>query len=260
MTYFPIYISALLFILTLMTILWLVSVRLKNVSIIDMFWGFGFVLSAFFYAYSSDGLTPRIILILLLVTLWGLRLSIYLALRNWGKAEDFRYQKFRKDYGEKRYWWISFFQTFLLQGTLMWLISAPLLGAMTEKQDWNLNFLDYFGLTFWLIGFTFEMVGDFQLAQFKRNPENKDKVLKSGLWRFTRHPNYFGDAMIWIAFALFSMAADSYLPVAGSIIMIYFLIKVSGVALLESSLKKTKPEYHEYIRQTNAFIPWFPKK
>ena len=149
MTYFPIYISALLFILTLMTILWLVSVRLKNVSIIDMFWGFGFVLSAFFYAYSSDGLTPRIILILLLVTLWGLRLSIYLALRNWGKAEDFRYQKFRKDYGEKRYWWISFFQTFLLQGTLMWLISAPLLGAMIEKQDWNLNFLDYFGLTFW---------------------------------------------------------------------------------------------------------------
>jgi steroid 5-alpha reductase family enzyme len=243
-----------------MSLLWIVSVRLKNVSIVDVFWGFGFVVTATFYAFNSGHFSPRITLIMLLVTFWGLRLSIYLAIRNWGKTEDFRYQKFRKDYGENRYWWISYFQTFLLQGTLMWLISAPLLGAMAVTSHENLNFLDHFGVIFWIIGFTFEVIGDQQLADFKKDPENKGKLLNKGMWRFTRHPNYFGETMIWTAYALISMAADNFLPVLGAILMVLLLIKVSGVALLESTLKKTKPGYAEYVRQTSAFIPWFPKK
>ena len=129
MSFFQIWIQALVIILVMMTILWFVSVLIKNVSIVDLFWGFGFVITSSFYFLKSPGEGPRKIILFLLVTLWGLRLSSYLAWRNTGKGEDFRYGQFRKNYGEKRYWWISFFQTFLLQGILMWLISTPLLGA-----------------------------------------------------------------------------------------------------------------------------------
>jgi steroid 5-alpha reductase family enzyme len=244
----------------MMTLLWMLSVIIKNVSIVDLFWGFGFVLTAVFYFLNTYGYETRKILLLTMVSIWGLRLSVYLASRNLGKGEDFRYQQFRKDFGEHRYWWLSFFQTFLLQGTLMWLISAPLLGAQYYNSESKLNILDYIGIAIWLIGFVFEAGGDFQLARFKANPENKGKVLNTGFWRYTRHPNYFGDAAVWLGFALLCIAAGSYLPVLGSILMIVLIIKVSGVALLEKTLKTTKPEYTEYIEKTSTFIPWFPKK
>ena len=179
---------------------------------------------------------------------------------NLGKGEDFRYKKFRKDYGEHRYWWISFFQTFLLQGILMWLISAPLLGAQYYGQEKTLNILDYIGMIIWLIGFIFEAGGDYQLARFKSNPANKGKVLDKGFWHYTRHPNYFGDAAVWTGFGIICISAGSYLPVLGSVLMIAVIIKVSGVALLEKTLKVSKPEYKDYIEKTSAFIPWFPKK
>jgi steroid 5-alpha reductase family enzyme len=195
-----------------------------------------------------------------MVTLWGLRLSVYLAWRNIGKGEDFRYREFRRHYGEERYWWISYFQTFLLQGILMWLISAPLLGAQYGPAEQSLTILDYAGIVIWIIGIIFEAGGDWQLARFKSNPSNKGKVLNTGLWHYTRHPNYFGDAAVWWGFALFSVSAGSYLPVLGSLLMTALIIKVSGVALLEKTLKSDKPGYDSYIRRTSAFIPWFPKK
>jgi steroid 5-alpha reductase family enzyme len=183
----------------MMTILWIASIIVKNVSIVDMFWGVGFVLIGVFYFYICNDFTFRKILIVTFVTLWGLRLSIYLAWRNLGKGEDFRYQQFRKDYGEKRYWWISFFQTFLLQGVLMWIISLPLLGAFYNQSESVLNVFDYIAILFWIIAITFEAGGDFQLARFKANVQNKGKVLNTGLWKYTRHPNYFGDsAGFWI--------------------------------------------------------------
>jgi len=163
-------------------------------------------------------------------------------------------------YGENRYWWVSFFQTFLLQGVLMWLISAPLLGAQYYVQEGTLGVLDYGGIIFWIIGFSFEAGGDYQLASFKANPENKGKVLNTGFWRYTRHPNYFGDSAVWWGFGLICLAGGSYIPVIGSVLMTALIIKVSGVALLEKSLKEQKPEYKEYIEKTSAFIPWFPKK
>ena len=260
MTFIQIYLQALLIIMIMMSVLWIISIPLKNVSIVDLFWGFGFVVAGFIYFLKADGFDIRKILLVTMVSIWGLRLSIYLAWRNIGRGEDYRYQKFRKEYGEHRYWWISFFQTFLLQGILMWLISAPLLGAQYYKGDNALHMLDYLGVFIWLVGFIFEAGGDIQLARFKANPANKGKVMNRGFWHYTRHPNYFGDAAVWCGYALVCISAGSYLPVLGAILMVAFIIKVSGVALLEKTLKVTKPEYKDYIEKTSAFIPWFPKK
>jgi len=254
------FLQAALIILVLVTLLWIWSVIIKNVSIVDIFWGFGFVVVNTFYVFMSGDLNARKILILTLVGFWGLRLAIYLAWRNIGKGEDFRYKEFRRNYGPKRYWWFSYFQTFLLQGVLIMIVSLPLLGINSSASSGDLNLLDYFGIIVWLIGFTFEAGGDFQLARFKRDFANKGKVLNTGFWKYTRHPNYFGDAAVWWAYAIFSIAAGSYWQIIGAIVMTLLIIKISGVALLEKTLNNTKPQYREYIQKTSSFFPWFPKK
>ncbi|MCU0378873.1 MAG: DUF1295 domain-containing protein [Bacteroidales bacterium] len=254
------FLQASLIIWALVTLLWIWSIIIKNVSIVDLFWGFGFVVVNAFYVFTSGELTTRKILILVLVTIWGLRLSIYLAARNIGKGEDFRYQEFRRNYGAERYWWVSYFQTFLLQGLLMMIVSLPLLGVSISDHPGNLNLPDYVGIILWLVGFAFEAGGDFQLSRFKRDAGNKGKVLDKGFWRYTRHPNYFGDSAVWWAYALFSIAAGSYWQIVGSVVMTLLIIRVSGVALLEKTLKNSKPQYEEYVRKTNSFFPWFPKK
>jgi len=251
--------QAALIILALVTLLWIWSIFIKNVSIVDIFWGIGFVVINAFYVFMSGELNARKILILILVSIWGLRLAIYLSFRNIGKGEDFRYQEFRRKYGPKRYWWFSFFQTFLLQGALIMIVSLPLLGINSSSSTGTLKILDYIGILVWLIGFTFEAGGDFQLAQFKRNDKNKGKVLNTGFWKYTRHPNYFGDTVVWWAYAIFSIAAGSYWQIIGSIVMTLLIIKISGVSLLEKTLKETKPQYRDYIKKTNAFFPWLPK-
>lgn len=260
MTFFSVYINAFLVIMVMMTILWIISVFIKNVSIVDLFWGLGFVIASSYYFLAANGNDTRKMILMILVAIWGLRLSIYLIWRKSGKGEDFRYREFRKKYGENRYWWISYFQTFLLQGILMWLISAPLLGAQYYGAGRPVGILDYIGIGFWIIGILFEAGGDIQLASFKANPSNKGKVLDTGFWRYTRHPNYFGDSSAWWGYGFICLSAGSYLPVLGSILMTALIIKVSGVALLEKSLKEQKPQYKEYIEKTSAFIPWFPKK
>jgi len=254
------FLQASLLILILVTVLWLWSVAINNVSIVDIFWGFGFVIVNAYYFIQSGDINTRKFLLLVLVSIWGMRLTLYLALRNIGKGEDFRYQEFRRKFGPKRYWWFSYFQTFLLQGTLIMVISLPLLGVNSDAQSGNLNSLDYLAIIVWFVGFTFEAGGDYQLARFKNNPNNKGKVLNTGFWKYTRHPNYFGDATVWCAYALFCMASGSYWQIIGSVIMVLLIIKVSGVALLEKTLKETKPHYKEYIEKTNSFFPWFPKK
>jgi steroid 5-alpha reductase family enzyme len=260
MSFLHIYLQGFLIIMLMMTLLWGVSVIVRNVSIVDLFWGLGFVFVSMFYFTQTDGYLPRKIIVTLLVAVWGLRLSIYLAWRNIGKEEDFRYRQFRKKYGEKRYWWISFFQTFLLQGILMWLISVPLLAAQYYSQNNSLAIFDYTGIILWITGFFFETAGDLQLARFKADQSNKGKVMDKGLWRFTRHPNYFGDSAVWWGYGFFCLASGSYLPVLGSVLMTALIIKVSGVALLEKSLTDQKPQYKEYIQKTSAFLPWLPKK
>ena len=254
------FIQAFILIIILVTLLWGLSVVIKNVSIVDLFWGMGFVVVNAFYFFNSEVYHTRQLLLLVLVSLWGLRLSAYLAWRNIGKGEDFRYQQFRKNFGPERYWWYSYFQVFLLQGALIMFVSLPLLGVNTQTVSGDLNWLDYLGITCFVIGFVFEAGGDFQLARFKQDPRNKGKVLNTGFWKYTRHPNYFGDSAVWWSFGIFSLAAGIYWPVIGSVAMTLLIIKVSGVALLEKSLNDTKPHYREYIRKTSSFFPWFPKK
>lgn len=243
----------------LMTLLWLLSLRLKNASIVDIFWGSGFVVAGWlFFALTPAGYLPRKLLIAGLVTIWGLRLSIHILLRNWGKPEDFRYQKWRREAG-RRWGWQSYFQVFLLQGVLLWIISAPLLAAQLFSSSQKPGILDVLGMILWVVGFFFEAVGDYQLAHFRANPENKGQILSSGVWRYTRHPNYFGDSAQWWGYYLIAASAGGGWSIFSPILMTLFLLRVSGVTLLEKSLKE-RPGYQEYIQSTSAFLPWFPRK
>ncbi len=260
MTFLEIYGIAALVILGFMTTIWLISLALRNSSIVDIFWGTGFVLSNWVYfALTPDGLPARKWLISILVTIWGLRLSLYILWRNWGKGEDFRYQKWRREAGPK-WWWQSFFKVFVLQGLLMWIISAPLLAAHISATPARLTILDWLAIPVWAFGFFFEAVGDWQLARFKADPANKGQVLRTGVWRYTRHPNYFGDAAQWWAYYLVAAASGGFWTVFSPILMTLLLLRVSGVALLEKTLTQTKPQYADYVASTSAFVPWFPRK
>jgi len=260
MNYWSVYGFTAITIWVLMTLMWLISLRLKNTSIVDIIWGFGFVLVnwvAFFLTPDSFG--DRKWIINILVTLWGLRLTTHIFLRNKGKPEDFRYAAWRKQYG-KKWWWYSYLQTFMLQGGLMFLISAPLIHTQAMSTPTRLGILEFIGIIIWIIGFFFETVGDLQLEKFKQNPANKGKLLNSGVWLYTRHPNYFGDSAQWWGFYLIAAGSTfGFLTIFSPIIMTYFLIKVSGVAMLERTMADRKPGYKEYMQITNAFIPWFPK-
>lgn len=247
-------------ILVMMLTLWLVSLLLKNSSIVDIFWGSGFVLTGWIYfLITPEGSLPRKLLLMTLVTIWGLRLTIHILLRNWGKPEDFRYQKWRKESG--KIWWIkSLFQVFILQGILMWVISAPLLAAQQPAEPGSLSLLDWIAILLWLTGFFFETFGDAQLSRFRSDPANKGKVLNTGVWRYTRHPNYFGDSAQWWSYYLIAASAGGWWTIFSPLLMTFFLIRVSGVFLLEKTLKETKPGYREYMETTSPFIPWFKVK
>jgi len=250
----------LLVILGLMIALWLVSLRLRNSSIVDVFWGTGFVVAN----WVAFGLTPggwavRRWLIGLLVTIWGLRLSLYILWRNWGQPEDFRYQTWRREAG-RSWWWQSLFRVFMLQGALMGILCAPLVAvhAGNAAAPPALTAFDLLGVAVWLVGFFFESVGDWQLARFKADPRNKGKIMDRGVWRYTRHPNYFGDAAEWWGFYLIACAAGGWWTVVSPILMTLLLLRVSGVTLLEQTLA-ARPGYGDYVRRTSAFIPWPPR-
>jgi len=260
MSFLEVYVIVALVILGYMAILWIASLILRNSSIVDIFWGAGFVMANWVYfALTPDGFPARKWLLSILVTIWGLRLSLYILWRNWGKEEDFRYRKWREEAGGE-WWWRSIFKVFVVQGVLMWIISAPLLAAQISPTPARMTILDFVAIALWAIGFFFEAVGDLQMARFKANPANKGKVMNTGLWRYTRHPNYFGEATMWWAYYLVAAAAGGFLTVFSPILMTTLLLRVSGVALLEKSLKETKPKYKEYVETTSAFIPWFPRK
>lgn len=242
------------------TALWLLSLYLKDSSIVDSFWGPGFLIASIgYFVFAEAGTESRQLLIVALVAIWSLRLAGYITWRNWGAGEDYRYARWRENNGQ-RWWWQSYFQVFLLQGALMVIISAPLLGAIYngDPED-GLTLLDYLAVVLWLVGFAFEAGGDAQLAIFKANPENKGKVLDKGFWRYTRHPNYFGDATQWWAFYLIALAAGAWWTIFGPVIMTFLLLRVSGVAMLEKDIADRRPAYRDYIERTSAFIPMPPK-
>ena len=239
---------------------WLFSLIYKNVSLVDSLWGMGFVLIAWITCFFSDGYSGRKILIVALTTVWGLRLSAYLSWRNWGKGEDPRYGAWRKASGE-RFWIVSLFKVFLLQALFLWVIALAIQYGLLSPTPVHLTWLDFLGFGIWMIGFVFESVGDWQLARFKADPANKGKVMDRGLWRYSRHPNYFGECLIWwgIFLIVFSTPTSGW-TVVSPIILTAVLLKMTGVPLTEQTIVKTRPGYRAYIRRTSAFFPWFPKK
>ncbi len=239
---------------------WLASLLVDDASIVDRFWGGGFALVALVsFAYLDKG-TPRASLLLAMATVWGLRLCAYLTWRNWGQGEDYRYRAMRTYHGD-RFSFISLITVFLFQGVLTWFISLPLQIGISGRLAEPLNPLDYLGAGLWLVGLVFETAGDFQLARFKANPANAGKVMDRGLWRFTRHPNYFGDALVWWGIYLVAASApNGVYTVLSPALMTFLLLRVSGVQLLEKRLVKTRPAYADYVARTNAFVPGPPKR
>lgn len=235
-----------------MLALWLLSLPLKNSSIVDIFWGTGFVI----VAWLSWGQAPpsaRGTLMTALVTLWGLRLTAYLAWRNLGKGEDPRYTAMRSRHGAA-WWWRSLPIVFGLQGVLVLIIGVPVAQAITRGGE--LGPFDVAGAALVLVGVAFETIGDLQLAAFKRT--NQGKVMDRGLWRYTRHPNYFGDAVTWWGLFTVALAAGAWWSVFSPVLMTTLLVRVSGVSLLEKTMKK-RPGYDEYIRRTSSFFPRPPR-
>jgi len=260
MGFWDVYSTAGLAILALAVALWLISLAKRDASVIDPVWSLFFLTAAVIaYFWREAAAAPRQTLLLALVGLWALRLSSYLIWRNWGEGEDYRYREWREQHGAA--WrWRSLISVFLLQAALAWIISVPLVAALQGETTAGLGWLDGLGALIWAVGFFFETTGDWQLARFKADPANKGQVLQHGVWRYTRHPNYFGDAAQWWGFYLIAAAAGAAWTVYAPILMTFLLIKVSGVALLEQSLEKKKPKYWDYIERTPAFVPWFPKK
>ena len=259
MEIFKLWMEGFVVILVFMSLIWIWSVRLKNAGIVDPFWGLGFVVVTIWYAYRVSFTEAPQWVLLAMVAIWGTRLFLYLFIRNYGKEEDYRYQQFRRNYGEKRYWWFSFIQVFMLQGVLLSFISISILGGLFPSQTGH-PFWFILSIIFWTVGFVFEAGGDFQMARFKANPNNSGKVMDKGFWRFTRHPNYFGDTMVWWAYALMAVYNGYWWAIAGAGLMTLLIIRISGVAMLEKNLKTRRQGYDEYIKRTPAFFPWFPSK
>ena len=242
-----------------MVLLWLVGTALRDVSIVDVFWGLGFVTIAHWTRATTAGVPTRAWLVTLLVTAWGVRLGAYLLWRNWGGGEDYRYQAMRRHYGA-RFWLVSLVVVFGLQGALMWVISLPVQLAVAAPTPAALGWLDALGTVLVAIGIGFEAVGDWQLARFKADPANRGKVMDRGLWYYTRHPNYFGDAVVWWGLFCFALATGHPWTMVGPLVMTYLLTRLSGVPLLEKKLGKTRPGYADYVARTSSFVPWPPRR
>lgn len=239
-------------------LLWLVSLLLKDASIVDPFWGASFVIVtwAAFGAAGDPG--SRQFLVAVLVAVWGLRLATYLTIRSIGEDEDYRYQAMRRRWGSA-FPLISLGTVFLLQALLMWVVSLPAQVTMVNPDD--PGWLAWVGVGLWAVGLFFEAVGDRQLARFKADPGNKGKVMDRGLWRYTRHPNYFGDFCVWWGIFLVAITGLSMLwTIVGPVLMSFLLLRVSGVALLEKTIGKRRPGYEEYAERTNAFFPGPPSR
>lgn len=258
MIHWQIYLNGLMSIGLLALVGWLVSLARNNVTHVDSMWSLFLMLSAYTYALLLNDLTPRMFLVLFLVSLWAVRLCVYLTWRNWGPHEDHRYAAIRQN-NEPHFWIKSIYIIFGLQAVLAWIISMPLFGAI-ESKVLLLTRLDVLGGIMFTIGFVWETIADWQLSIFKANTNNKEKVLNTGLWHFSRHPNYFGECCVWWGFYLIAAAGGAWWTIAGPMLMTLLLLKVSGVALLEKNITKRRPAYLSYIQNTNAFIPWFPKK
>lgn len=243
----------------IMVTTWLLSLVLKNASIVDIVWGLGFAVTSCVLATTIEGDSTRQVLLAVMVSVWGLRLAGYLAKRNIGHGEDWRYRAMRKKQGA-RFGVVSLVTVFGLQGVLMWLVSLPVMFGNADSSP-GVGPLAVMGILAWVTGLLFEAVGDLQLSRFKADPANAGKVMDKGLWSLTRHPNYFGDALLWWGIGIVGAETGSgVIGLIGPVVMTFFLLRVSGVPMLERSLSKRREGYAEYVARTSGFIPRPPKK
>lgn len=246
----------LLFVAGSAVLLWLLSLRIRDVSIIDIFWGPGIAAVVDIAAILGQASGPRVSAALFLVNLWAVRLAAHIFARH--EDEDHRYAAMRRQYGQ-HWWWWSLVQVFLLQAILIWFIAAPLVAAMLSGRG-TIGPMDYLGIAIATSALITEALADFQLARFRADPTNKGKVMDRGLWSWSRHPNYFGEAMMWWGFFLIGYSASHAWWLALSpLVVTFLLLKVSGVALMEEKIEDRRPAYADYKRRVSAFIPMPPK-
>ena len=235
---------------------WLISLGKRDVSIVDSLWPVMFLLATIIYVQFCSDIGARLSLVLVLLLIWSLRLCIHITWRNWGEPEDSRYQAIRRN-NEPYFEYKSLYIVFGLQAVLAWLIAIPLPVAVSGSSA--LGFWDIAGVGLWLVGMLFQGVGDWQLARFKSDPSNRGEVMDRGLWRYTRHPNYFGEACVWWGFYLIAVGAGGWWTLFAPVLITFLLLKVSGVSLLEADIEERRPAYRQYRERTNAFIPGRPK-
>lgn len=239
-------------------LVWLLSSRLRDVSIVDIFWGLAFVLAAFTYRLGGPELSWVHLLSLVLVSAWGVRLSSHIALRSSGQGEDRRYAAMRRRHGA-RFWWVSLFTVFLFQAALVVMLSAPLLVVQLENGPAPNPLLLTLAVLLWVMGFAFETLADWQLFRFSRNPENKGRVLRTGIWSWSRHPNYFGETLIWWGYGLLAASVGGWWALYSPIVVTILLLRVSGVTLMEKDIAEHRPAYRDYVLSTPAFLPRPPR-
>jgi steroid 5-alpha reductase family enzyme len=244
-----------------MLFLWPISLIKKDASIADIFWGLGFVIVAWISFFVTDGYIWRKLIIVSLASVWGLRLSIHIFSRHRGKGEDPRYQAMRAHHGEK-FWWRSLFTVFGLQAFLLWVVSITLQMPQMWAFPGRLTWLDGMGVFIWGVGFLFETVSDWQLSRFIADPKNKGEIMTRGLWSCSRHPNYFGESLVWWGLFVMTLATPyGFWAIISPLTITYLLVKVSGVPMLEKAMLDMEPvKYRAYMKQTSAFIPWLPRR
>lgn len=239
-------------------IIFILGQILKNNSIVDIAWGSGFVLSAIYTFIRNSDSGLKGILITAAIIIWGSRLTYHITKRNFGKPEDYRYVNMRRNWGDKYVLIKAFFNIYFLQLLIQYIVTLPVIYGNSGYQQ--IKFFNIFGIVLWGIGFFFESFGDYQLKQFKKNPDNKGKLMDKGLWALTRHPNYFGDSAMWFGIFLLAITDINGLwIIVGPTLMTFFIVFVSGVRLLEKKYKG-REDFENYKKRTSSFIPWFPKK
>jgi steroid 5-alpha reductase family enzyme len=253
---FELWFSALPFLLAAATLTWLISLPLRTVAIVDSMWSLMLFVAGVIYGLGSDPRAPRLDFALWLLAIWAARLSWHLAGRGFGRVEAHRYRELRARL-EPGFAVKSLYRVFWLRAVFAWVVSLPLLGAFASLAP--MGWLDYAGIALWLLGFLFEVVGDFQLARFRKDPANVEQVLDHGLWRFTRHPNYFGEFCLWWGFGCIALAAGAWWALAGPALLSFQLLRLSGGLPPAQDIGNRRPRYADYVLKTNAFFPGPPR-
>ena len=256
-----VFFSAALLIGAGMSVMAVIGLRQKDNSLVDIAYGPLFVLAGWGTWLAAGGVAdiqPRPLLLLALVTVWGVRLGLHIGLRHRGRGEDFRYRKFREEWGDTVVW-RSLLQVYLLQGAVVLVIATPILLAIADPGE-SLGAVDGIGALLFAAGFLCEAVSDWQMAAFKRKAGNRGRLIDSGLWRYSRHPNYFGEALLWWGIFLIGLGAgNGWYGLVSPLTIAFLLLKVSGIPMLEAKYRDN-PEFAAYVARTSAFVPWFPRK